>query len=356
VFDSLIIQSHKGPYEVTFSGHISFADLDSTLADCHFIIDRKVADIYAKELATILNSPSVLLLDAIEENKCLSQFPNYVEHLVKHKLRKKQRLVAIGGGIIQDTTCFLAATMLRGVDWWFYPTTLLSQADSCIGSKSSVNCRSAKNILGTFTPPSKIFIQAQFLQSLSKKDLCSGVGEMLKIHAIEAPESFDRIAKDYSQIFSDSATMLDYIKHSLKIKQALIEQDEFDQGVRNILNYGHTFGHAIESATNYEIPHGLAVTLGMDMANFVAHRLGFVDDSSYKRMHPVLKKNFEEFVNTEIPMEAFSAAISKDKKNVGMNKIGLILPDINARPARFFHEKNTEFDNACLAYLREGRN
>ena len=100
-------------------------------------------------------------------------------------------MVAIGGGIIQDITCFLASTMMRGLPWIFYPTTLLAQSDSCIGSKSSINSGEVKNILGTFTPPNKVIIDINFLKSLEEKDILSGIGEMIKVHAINSPESFD---------------------------------------------------------------------------------------------------------------------------------------------------------------------
>ena len=141
------------------------------------------------------------------------------------------------------------ATILRGVKWVFYPAALLSQADSCIGSKSSINCRGTKNILGTFTPPRKICLSINFLRTLELRELKSGVGEMLKVHAIAGSKDFQRIASDYQDLFNNSGMMLQRIRHSLEIKKEYIETDEFDQDQRLIYNYGHSFGHAIESAT-----------------------------------------------------------------------------------------------------------
>ena len=151
--DSMKIQTHVVPYDVCFDDDV-FATLEQ-LADgsSHFIIDEKVAGLYREQLAKVLASDSVLMIEALESNKSLEALPAYVDHLTENGIRRDQKLVAIGGGIIQDITCFLAATILRGVDWHFYPTTLLAQADSCIGSKSSINCGPDKNILGTFTPP-----------------------------------------------------------------------------------------------------------------------------------------------------------------------------------------------------------
>src|SRR5581483_3202456 len=199
------------------------------------------------------------------------------------KIRRNHVLVAIGGGIIQDITCFLAATMLRGLPWNFIPTTLLAQADSCIGSKSSINAGEAKNILGTFTPPARVDVSTRFLKTLDERDIRSGIGEMLKVHAIEGPQSFDQIAHDYENILSDDSVMLHYIRRSLDIKKRIIEIDEFDRGPRNVMNYGHSFGHAIESATDFAVPHGIAVTLGMDLANYTAVRTGRTGEAFFQR-------------------------------------------------------------------------
>ena len=294
--------------------------------DNFYIVDRNVAEIYKKQLSRILNSKRVLLIKASEENKSLIKFPAYVDALVKAEIRRGQNLVAIGGGIIQDITCFLATTMMRGLPWIFYPTTLLAQSDSCIGSKSSINSGEVKNILGTFTPPLRVIIDVNFLRSLEKKEILSGVGEMIKVHAINSPQSFDLISENYEKIIKDSLIMKKFIYQSLLMKKKLIEIDEFDVGPRNVMNYGHSFGHAIESATNYAIPHGIAVTMGMDIANFVAAKLGVSLSNHFKRMHPILEKNCKSFRNEAIDIKSLMLALSKDKKN-SSSHLRLILPD-----------------------------
>jgi hypothetical protein len=139
-------------------------------------------------------------------------------------------------------------------------------ADSCVGSKSSINGGGAKNVLGTFTPPRRIILGAGVLRTLDEKDVRSGVGEMLKVHAIAGPAAFDAIAADYPRLFTDRSVMTAYLRRSLEIKKPIVEADEFDQGRRLVMNYGHSFGHALESATAFAVPHGIAVTIGMDMA------------------------------------------------------------------------------------------
>ena len=328
--DLMEVQSHKGIYTVEFDDEsikrIAEWDFDKT----HFILDRKVAQLYPELLQPVLEAPSVLLLDALETNKSLEKLPEYVDFLVNNKIRRNHMLVAIGGGIMQDITSFLAATILRGVEWIFYPTTLLSQADSCIGSKSSINCRGSKNILGTFTPPQKIYLSTRFLSTLALRELKSGVGEMLKVHAIAGPHDFQSIATDYDDLFSDSEMMMKRIRRSLEIKKDYIEKDEFDKGPRLIFNYGHSFGHAIESATNFEIPHGIAVSIGCDMANYCAFRLGISTEAIWKSMSPTFKANYQGYENVKIPFETFLSALGKDKKNVGSDSFSLILPDQEA--------------------------
>ncbi len=353
--DRLVIQSFKGPYEAHFGVDIWNQLNDSVSEEVHFLIDQKVAELYAERLHGVLRAPSVLRIEALESNKSLEAFPAYVEYLVANKIRRHHKLVAIGGGIIQDITCFLSATLLRGIAWHFYPTTLLAQADSCIGSKSSVNCGDAKNILGTFTPPESVYISTDVLDTLDEKDMCSGVGEMLKVHAIEGLSAFARIANVYPQLFSNKELLLSYIRRSLEVKKSYIEEDEFDRGVRNIFNYGHSFGHALESATDFRVPHGIAVSMGMDMANYVAWKLGISGEEVFCQMHPVLAENYLGYEALSVPINRFISAIGKDKKNQGRDSVSLILPDTDGVLKKLNCPNDARFRAACQEYLERVR-
>lgn len=348
---NLIIQSHKGQYRASFHENISFKFIERPNR-YHVIVDKKVKGLYEKQLQPFLkNALSVLSLEATERNKSLESFPDYIEYLVEHSVRRDHCLIAIGGGIIQDITCFIAATLLRGMQWYFCPTTLLAQADSCIGSKSSINCGYAKNILGTFTPSREIIISSDFLKTLDVVDVRSGVGEILKVHAIHAPESFDEIAHNYHDLFKKEEVILKYIYRSLEIKKYYIEIDEFDRNERNVMNYGHSFGHAIESAVHYVVPHGIAVTMGMDMANYVAYRFGFASKNFYAHMHEILQENCKGFQNMNIPANLFFSFLSKDKKNLGVNTITLILPDQQGKIKKQVCTQDAHFKDICLEYL-----
>ncbi len=317
----LVIQSHRGPYQVRFisaspTGELSLTELEKGLSPKeHLIVDTRVAELYAKPLARVLAGASVLKIDAQEQNKSLERIPTYVTHLLEQGIKRDHTLVAIGGGIIQDIVAFLASCLLRGVTWRYYPTTLLAQADSCIGSKSSINVAGFKNIVGTFTPPQEVVIALDFLNTLREADLRSGIGEMIKVHIIAGWEDTRRIAQDYPDLLSDRQRLIATLRRSLEIKKTKIEIDEFDRKERLVMNYGHTFGHAIESATQYRIPHGIAVTFGMDIANRVSQALGLISADAVQEMRPMLQANYFGFEQIPVPEQAFFQALAKDKKN-----------------------------------------
>lgn len=343
----MILQSHKGPYPVTFGA--PFAGLEEGLKKTeHLLIDAKVAGLYSEILGKALNHSSVLKIAAAEENKSLEKMPGYVLHLIDSGIKRGHVLTAVGGGIIQDIAAFLGQILFRGMAWRFYPTTLLAQADSCIGSKSSVNVGRYKNQVGTFTPPQAIHISSEVLDTLEEVDVRSGIGEMIKVHLIAGEEDFQNITRDTPRLSEDKGVLLRTIRRSLEIKKELVEKDEFDQNERLILNYGHTFGHAIESATDYRVPHGIGVTIGLDMAHFISRAFGFLTSAQYDEVRPLLQRNFKGFEKLDLPLERFFEAILRDKKNVEQS-LSLIL---TRGPGKVFRGRYS-FDEKFRALCRE---
>ena len=319
--------------------------------DDHLIVDSKVAEIYSTELASSLESPSVLKVEANETNKSIDMIPDYVTHLLDRGVQRNHRLTAIGGGIIQDITAFIAASLLRGLSWRFYPTTLLAQADSCIGSKSSINVGAYKNQMGTFTPPDAVGISTEVLTSLDRADFCSGIGEMIKVHIISSRQDMDAIRQDYARLFEDRELLERYIFRSLEIKKEKIEADEFDRGERLVMNYGHSFGHALETVTGYQVPHGIAVTIGMDLANYVSCAFGFMSSSTYDELHGLLSANYEGWEALKFDVAMFFNALSRDKKN----RDGLVSLTLTKGPGEMFVERrplDDDFRIICLEYFR----
>jgi len=349
--DDLVVQSHRGQYRVRFGQ--AFTGLESGLDDHeHLIIDSKVADLCSRALGPALAGRSVLRIEATETNKSLERLPDYIRHLLDHGIRREHVLIAVGGGVIQDITAFIAATLLRGLPWRFYPTTLLAQADSCIGSKSSINVGQYKNQLGTFTPPSEILISPDVLDTLEERELRSGIGEMIKAHIISGWEDMRAIASDYPRIIRDKVVMMHYIRRSLEIKKTKVEVDEFDRNERLVMNYGHSFGHAIESATNYAVPHGIAVTIGMDMANYISFRLGLLRQEMFDEIGSLLVVNYAGFDRTPVPEGRFFAALGRDKKNMGQALSLILLKG----PGKVFRERladDERFRGLCRDYFRK---
>ena len=345
------IMSESGPYQVSFGDSRISALAEELQTPVHILIDEKVQSLHEEFLKPITDGRSCIPIRAEERSKSLEALPKVVEELARRGIRRNHILVAIGGGIIQDITAFLASCLLRGLDWVFIPTTLLAQADSCIGSKSSINCGSVKNLLGTFCPPRTIAVAPRFLLTLSNIELMSGLGEIIKVCAIEGPETFDEIKSKYPEVLQDHEVLQKFIIRALLIKKRFIELDEFDRGVRNIFNYGHSFGHAIEAATEFRIPHGVAVSIGMDMANFVAMEKKLCSPAFYEGMHSTLRMNYEPFFGETIDYKRFNEAISRDKKNEERGQLTLILPDTEGSILKMKIANNNEFVKSCQSFL-----
>lgn len=321
--DMVIISKFK-EYSVDFVDDFS-VPLKREADDGAFIIlDRNIFDLYRERLAGVVKDERYLIVEANEVNKTLDKCKEIIEVLVEKKVRRNQKLIAVGGGVIQDITAFVASILYRGIDWSFFPTTLLAQGDSCIGSKTSINLGDKKNLVGNFYPPTDIYIDTAFLATLPEADILSGIGEMLHYFYYAASPFFERIIAERPQIIADRHLLMAYICESLQIKKGVIEIDEFDKGERNKFNYGHTFGHALESLTDYAIKHGQAVTIGMDIANYVSLRHGIMNQEAFNRAHSLLIKNFPVYDWAHFDMEHYIRFLSKDKKNIGSDLVCIL--------------------------------
>ncbi len=318
------VKSIVHDYEVQFIGNLKDTVEKELCEGDYIIIDNKVKSLYSDSLVDVLHSYSSIGIDATETQKSYQEIIPIIQELIEKGFRKNHRLIAIGGGITQDITAFISSIMYRGVSWLFFPSTLLSQGDSCIGSKTSINFGKYKNQIGGFYPPNKIFIYPQFIDTLTEAEIRSGIGEMLHYFIVAGKNDFDMFLDNYQAAFTDKQILAKIILRSLEIKKSYIEIDEFDKKERQVFNYGHSFGHAIESLTNYRVPHGIAVSYGMDMANFISVKMGFIPIETRNEIRRVTEYIWEGFDIDDIDLETFKKALSKDKKNVG-TKLGLIL-------------------------------
>jgi len=299
------------------------------------VVDEIVNDLYANRLDRFLVDTIYVVIRATEEQKSYDQLNRVLESLIEKGFRKNHRLIAIGGGITQDVTGFIASILYRGVEWMYYPTTLLAQCDSCIGSKTSINFGKYKNQVGTFYPPSEVIIDLNFLNTLPKDAILSGLGEMIHYFLVSSEADFRRMKAEYAKSLKDRNTLKSLLARSLEIKRALVEVDEFDRKERQVFNYGHSFGHAIESATDYAIPHGIAVSFGMDIANFLSSRLGYISEDLRQDIRELLAWNWGSTDLRRMALPDFVATLQKDKKNIGAD-VNVIL---TRGPGRMFKTK-----------------
>ena len=318
------VKSSVHNYEVKFVENVPDVLRNEICDSDVIVIDNKVQDLYPDLLEDIKNNTSVIGLDAHEKQKSYEGLIPIIQELIQNGFRKNHRLIGIGGGIIQDITAYTASTMYRGVKWVFFPTTLLAQGDSCIGSKTSINFGEYKNQVGGFYPPNKIYINLDFLGTLSERDFQSGLGEMSHYFVVAGEKDFKEYKQDYENVFSDKNVLAKMISNSLKIKKSYIEIDEFDQRERQVFNYGHSFGHAIESLKDFSVPHGIAVSFGMDMANYISVRKNYLSKDIRYEIRELLEKIWTGFDIKNLDVEKFAEVLSKDKKNVG-KELRLIL-------------------------------
>lgn len=316
----LTIKSAFGDYSVQ-----DFASLAAALSEAPassnavFLIDSNVDNLYREEVGASVPPDKRVVLVATEKQKsleCLS--PVFIECISKG-LKRSGHLVVVGGGVLQDIGCFVASVLFRGLSWTFVPTTLLAQADSCIGSKSSINVGPYKNQIGTFYPPRRVLMVADTRRTLPWDEIRSGLGEIIKLQLIAGPQAYAELVADLADVnpHSGNEVISKWVRRSLSVKKAFIEEDEFDRGKRNILNYGHTFAHAFESATNYAIPHGIAVIIGVLTASYLSSRIGWIAEADYRD----LKKNLQDWCKpygrhlTGLRAGDLFRIIKHDKKN-----------------------------------------
>lgn len=327
--DSINIKSSLSDYTVFFDNDLSqLKDLVNDL-NTVFIVDQKVWNLYSGLLSVIEND-RLVLVDALEENKEYLAISKILPRLTEISAKKNLTLVAIGGGIIQDITSFIASILYRGIRWIFIPTTLLAQADSCIGAKSSINFGSFKNLLGTFWAPKEVWLSTMFIDTLNTRDFYSGIGEIIKLFLIDGEDSL--LLYRSLQCSSEAdlrKNIIPLLKRALIIKKGYIEIDEFDRGVRNILNYGHCIGHAIESVSHYSIPHGQAVTLGMIWADIISEQLGLLSTAKRESIYNLYLKNCHSIKKEELQLNVHDIveAMKKDKKREGVDLAIIITND-----------------------------
>ena len=305
MYSTLEIQSKISNYSIHFIETLNSIQALIDQPNTITFIDSNVSRLYP-ELQRDLN----LVVECTENVKTLEGTHKIFDDLIERKANIQTRLVVIGGGILQDLIGFCASTYCRGIQYDLVPTTLLSQADSCLGGKTSINVKGKKNILGTFYPPSNIYICTEFLKTLEALDYCSGLGEVYKFHILE-----NRVGQ-----FNIDGDIDNMVYRGLLFKGDILSRDEFDKGERKYLNFGHTFGHALETTSKNKLPHGIAVILGCMIASRIASKLEY----KVPNYNQLLEKGIElihraniELEQSWFDLESLLEIVKSDKKSTG---------------------------------------
>ena len=319
----LTIKSSFGNYEV-INTKISRNFFLKYSKNAVYLIDKNV---YLKNKIINKIKKNIILINSHENTKNYTQITNIIKKILEKKVKRDSVIFAIGGGVVQDISGFIASILFRGIKWNFIPTTVLAQCDSCIGGKTSINFGKYKNQLGNFYPPQKIYLDPSLLSTLKLHDIKSGLGEMAHYYLVSNLKDWKFYKKNLTGMLKKDFninTMKILIFKSLMIKKKFVEIDEFDKGPRLVLNYGHTFGHAIEKITNYSVPHGMAVAHGINMSNFFSLNCNLINKNMYDDVEYQMSKIVDLAILKKINVSRFLETIKKDKKNK-KNQIRLIL-------------------------------
>lgn len=296
------------------------------------ISDTNVFPLYEIALIDLLKSlriPSItsIILDPGESSKNLDTAKTCWEEMHRARVDRQSLVIGLGGGTITDLAGFVAACYMRGLDVIHIPTTLMGMVDAAIGGKTGVNISSGKNIVGVIHQPKLVLISPTCLESLPDREFIAGLAEIVKYGILVDPYLFEILENEaHAILFRDPKILEMIIQRCCRIKADIVQKDEKEHGIRALLNLGHTFGHAIEAATNYSIYlHGEAVSIGMSCAFYTSHALGMIDESLIIRLHALLKKLKLPIALPDIPpMEHLIDLMYGDKKTSG-GKLNLIL-------------------------------
>ncbi|MBZ7954955.1 3-dehydroquinate synthase [Campylobacter molothri] len=299
-----------------------------------FILSNpKISGLHLKKLLNKIKAKEIFIatIKDGEEYKNLNTVEEILNQMFNSKLDRKSILISFGGGVISDIGGFVSSIYKRGIDFINIPTTLLACIDAAVGGKTGINNSFGKNLIGTFYQPKAVYCESEFLKTLGEKELSAGIAEFIKMAVIFDKNLLDFIEsideKSFLNARCENEIFSKIIAKSIELKAKVVEQDEKENHLRMLLNYGHTFAHVIENLTQYSVYlHGEAVAIGMNIANRLALNLELLSEKECHRIERILKK-FNLPTHYKIDnINAFYEAFFMDKKNSNQ-KLNFILPD-----------------------------
>ncbi len=287
------------------------------------LTDARVSALHGGRVLAILRETGLAVEEMVfpggEEQKSIQTCTELAERMMERGADRTSALIALGGGVVGDLTAFLASIYMRGIPHIQVPTTILAQVDSSIGGKTAIDLPSAKNLLGTFTQPRAVFIDLAFLETLSPREFTNGLAEIVKYGIIEDPEILEELEKGEESLRRRDPSFLEgIIAKACRIKKGIVESDETDRGLRRILNFGHTVGHAIEAESGFTVSHGEAVAMGMCAAALLSERRRYLSPRDRERIFSAIgRAGLPVRIPTALDPEGILRGLKKDKKKEG---------------------------------------
>ena len=312
------------------------------------VISEKVEKLYGTQL-NIPEENKFILKDG-EKEKNFKNYKKITDCALKMKLTRRDAIIAIGGGVVGDLAGFVASTYMRGIDFIQVPTTLLACVDSSVGGKVAIDTDFGKNLVGAFYQPKAVFINPKFLKSLDDRQFKTGMAEVVKYSFIEKSCKCEEelnltnfLSEKYEKILiRDEKTLLKLIEICVKLKISVVEKDEKESGLRRILNFGHTYGHAIEKITKYKkFTHGEAIVEGMKFAFNLAVKKNLID-KNYKFLADDVMKKFNFVVLPQFSLDKMIELMCADKKATSQNIVFILPTDYSAVEAFEINPKELE--------------
>lgn len=324
---------------------ISPKDLIDSYSQTFLITDQNIYSLYRALFESVQDSSvHMIILPPGESSKTRRVKEEIENELFRKKAQKNTLLVAIGGGVISDLVGFVAATYFRGVDWIAVPTTLTGMIDAAHGGKTGINTDYGKNTIGSFYTPKKIIICPLFLKTLSPPDMENGFAESIKYGCLA------NLALLESRKMYDT-NPIEFIQECIEIKTHFTEKDPYDTSIRKHLNFGHTIGHALESAFDYKISHGRCVAMGIHMESLINVYKGHLNLSDYEKIIKSLNSHFQDLPWDKIPDPHTLYSLSqRDKKNDGNSpQISIIktLGNVESQKTQFTQFSKQELTRSC---------
>jgi len=295
------------------------------------LTQQAIFDLYQPVIENLRNKGykiDVIIVPGDESAKNIMHAEDVWTQMVQMGCDRSSVLLALGGGVVGDLGGFVAATYMRGIAFIQVPTTLLAMIDSAIGGKTAVNLAAGKNLVGAIYQPKAVLVDPGFLQTLPKRNVISSLAEAIKYGFIRDKSIFETIDSRFDDLvgLSDQALLSEIIAKSCRIKAQIVSNDQYENGERRLLNYGHTIGHAFETIQAYGgLYHGEAVLYGMKCANFISHKKGLINEAQFASANAVLNRFELPELGTVNPDEVL-AVVAHDKKNIN-GKLNFILLD-----------------------------